>query len=94
MTSKRRENKNLVSFICFSFLAVISSTAFGNFCDCRLLCLRSGMNLANLSTRMEMRSAEAKYCKFSVLKAFFKGESDSRAKMSLKKDGVSRLLQM
>ena len=61
MTSKRRENKNLVSFICFSFLAVISSTVFGNFCDCRLLCLRSGMNLANLSTRVELRSAEVKY---------------------------------
>ena len=44
MTSKRRENKNLVSFLCFSFLAVISSTVLGNFCDCRLLCLRSGMN--------------------------------------------------
>ena len=65
--------KNLVSFICFSFLAVISSTVFGNFCDCSLLCLPLGMNLANLSTRMEMRSAEVKYCKLSVLQAFFKG---------------------
>ena len=73
MTSKRRENKNLASFICFSFLAVISLTVFGNFCDCGLLCLRSGMNLANLSTRMEMRSAEVKYCKFNVLRAFSKG---------------------
>ena len=80
-----------VSFICFSFLAVISSV-LGNFCDCKL-CLRSGMNLANLSTRMEMRSAEVKYCAF--YKQFSKdSESDSRAKMSLKKDGVSRLLQM
>ena len=73
MTLKRRENKNRVSFICFSFPAVISSTVLGNFCDCKLLCLRSGMNLANLSTRMEMRSAEVKYCKLRVLQAFFKG---------------------
>ena len=67
MTSKRRENKNLGTFISFSFLAVISSTVFGNFCDPRLLCLRSEMNLANLSTPMEMLSAEVKYCKWSVL---------------------------
>ena len=66
ITSKHCENKNLVSFICFSFLPVISLTVFGNFCDCRLLCLRSGMNLANLSTRMEMQSAEVKYYKLSV----------------------------
>ena len=32
-----------------------------NFCDCTL-CLRSGMNLAYLSTRIEMRLAEVKYC--------------------------------
>ena len=67
MTSKRRENKNLTSFISFSFLAVISSTLFGNFCDCRLQCLRPDMNLANLSTRMEILSAEVKYCKLSLL---------------------------
>ena len=73
MTSKRRENKNLVSFICFSFRAVISSMVFGNFCDCRLLCLRSGMILANLSNRMEIQSAVVKYRKLSVLQAFFKG---------------------
>ena len=73
MTLKRRENKNLVSFICFASLAVISSTVFGNFRDCSLLCVRSGMNLANLSTRMEMRPAEVKYCKLSVFQAFFKG---------------------
>ena len=66
-----------------------------NFCDCRLLCLRSGMNVANLSTRMEMRSAEVKYCKLSVLQAFLKDrESNRRAKMSLKKDDASSLLQM
>ena len=63
-----------VSFIRFSFLAVISSMVFGNFCDCRILCLRSGMNLGNLSTRMEMQSAEVKYCKLSVYKRFSKVE--------------------
>ena len=95
MTSKRCENENLVSFICFSFLAVIPSTVFGNFCDCRLLCLHSGMNLANLSTRMEMRSAKVKYCKLSVLQAFFKGSRERQSSQNEpKKDRVSRLLQM
>ena len=59
------------SVSCFSFLAVISSTVFANFRDCKLLCLRSGINLANLSTRMEMRSAAVKYCKLSVLQGVF-----------------------
>ena len=36
-----------------------------NFCDCRLLCPRSGMNLVNLS--MEIRSAEVKHGKLSDL---------------------------
>ena len=75
MTSKRRENKNLASFISFSFLAVISSTLFGHFCDCRLLFIVSTFRneFGNLSTRREMRSADVKYCKLSVLQAFFKG---------------------
>ena len=90
MTSKRK-NKNLVSFICFSFLAVISSTMFGIFCGWRLSCLRLGINYANLSTRMEMRSAEVKYCKLNVLLAFFKG---LRERQSSQNEPVSRLLQM
>ena len=87
MTPKRRENTNLVSFKCFSFFAVISSTVFGNFCGCRLLCLHSGMNLANLSTRMEMRSAEVKYCKLSVLQAFFKGLRERQSSQNEPKKG-------
>ena len=58
-----------------------------NFCDCRLLCLRSGMNVANLSTRMEMRSAEVKYCKLSVLQAFFKGSKEQQASQNEPKKG-------
>ena len=66
-----------------------------NCCDCRLLCLRSGTNLANLSTRMEMRSAEVKYCKLSVSQALFKGLRERLASQNEpKKDGVSSLLQM
>ena len=79
--------KNLVSFIYFSFLAVISSTVFGNFCDCGLLCLRSGMNLANLSTRTETRSADMKYCKLSVLQGFFKGLSERQSSQNEPKKG-------
>ena len=54
------------------------------------------MNLANLSTRMEMRSAEVKnIASWAFYKRFLKDwESDRRAKMSLKKDGVGSLLQM
>ena len=58
-----------------------------NCCDFRLLCLRSGMNLANLSTRMEMRSAEVKYCKLSVLQAFFKGLRERQASQNEPKKG-------
>ena len=87
MTSKHRENKNLVSFICLSFLPVISSLVIGNFCDCRLLCLRSGMNLANVSTRMEMQSAEVKYCKLSILQAFFKGSRERQSSQNEPKKG-------
>ena len=54
-----------------------------NCCDCRLLCLRLGMNLANLSTRMEMRSAEVKYCKLSV----FKGLREQQASQNEPKKG-------
>ena len=55
--------------------------------DCKLLCQRSGMNLANLSTRMEMRSAEVKYCKLSVLQAFFKGLRERQASQNEPKKG-------
>ena len=66
-----------------------------NFSDCRLLRLRLGMNLANLSTRMGIRSAEVKHCKLSVLQAFFKGLRERQASQNeAKKDGVSSLLEM
>ena len=55
--------------------------------DCRLLCLRSRMNLANLNTRMEMRSAEVKYCKLRVLQAFFKGLRERQASQNEPKKG-------
>ena len=58
-----------------------------NCCDCRLLCFRSGMNLANLSTRMEMWSAEVKCCKLSVLQAFFKGLRERQASQNEPKKG-------
>ena len=60
---------------------------FGNFCDCRLLCLRLGINLANLSTRMGMQSAEVKYCKLSVLQAFFKGLRERQSSQNEPKKG-------
>ena len=45
------------------------------------------MNLANLSTRMEMRSAEVKYCKLTVLQAFFKGLRERQASQNEPKKG-------
>ena len=55
------------------------------------------MNLANLSTRMKCgQLTEVKHCKLSLLQAFFQRIERAtcrRAKMSLKKDGVSSLLQ-
>ena len=53
----------------------------------RLLCQRSGMNLANLSTRMEMQSAEVKYCKLTVLQAFFKRLGERQASQNEPKKG-------
>ena len=62
-----------------------------NFCDCRLLCLRSGMNLANLSTGMGIRSAEVKLCKAER----FKGLRERQVSQNeAKKDGVRSLLEM
>ena len=43
--------------------------------------------LGNLGTRMEMRSAEVKYCKLSVLQGFLKGLRERQSSQNEPKKG-------